>query len=174
MFDNGRILHGCTGFDSREGRRLPKFSHPLHARGVFEKKTVSFRPIRTAAGRIRTQRLPGNSLTNRGRNSMRDYTSFSYRRAMDHSGLGAVDHRDEEEAIRIANDTPYGLAANVASGDPERALRVAARLRAGQVRINDAAGDFETPFGGYKQSGNGREGGAEGFGDFVETKSVVV
>jgi len=88
--------------------------------------------------------------------------------------LTIIGYEDEEDAIRIANDTPYGLAANVASGDPERAFRVAARLRAGQVRINDAAGDFETPFGGYKQSGNGREGGPEGFGDFLETKSVVV
>jgi len=87
--------------------------------------------------------------------------------------LTIIGYEDEEEAIRIANDTPYGLAANVSSGDPERAFRVAARLRAGQVRINDAGGDFETPFGGYKQSGNGREGGPEGFRDFLETKAVV-
>lgn len=80
----------------------------------------------------------------------------------------------EEQAIRIANDTPYDLAANVASGDPERALRVTARLRAGQVRINGAAGDFEAPFGGCEQSGNSREGGAEGFADFLETRSVAV
>jgi len=87
--------------------------------------------------------------------------------------LTIIGYEDEEEAIRIANDTPYGLAANVSSGDPARARRVAARLRAGQVRINDAAGDFETPFGGYKQSGNGREGGPQGFEDFLETKAVV-
>jgi aldehyde dehydrogenase (NAD+) len=87
--------------------------------------------------------------------------------------LTLIGYDDEEEAIRIANDTPYGLAANVSSGDPERARRVAGRLRAGQIRINDAAGDFQTPFGGYKQSGNGREGGAIGFEDFLEIKSIV-
>jgi len=87
--------------------------------------------------------------------------------------LAIIGYQDEDEAIRIANDTPYGLAANVSSGDLERAFRVATQLRAGQVRINDASGDFETPFGGYKQSGNGREGGAEGFRDFLEIKAVV-
>jgi len=88
--------------------------------------------------------------------------------------LTIIGYEDEEEAIRIANDTPYGLAANVSSSDPARARRVAARLRAGQIRINDAAGDFQTPFGGYKQSGNGREGGAVGFEDFLEIKAIVV
>ncbi|MDZ7828139.1 MAG: aldehyde dehydrogenase family protein [Halofilum sp. (in: g-proteobacteria)] len=87
--------------------------------------------------------------------------------------LTIIGYDDEDEAVRIANDTPYGLAANVSSGDPERARRVAARLRAGQVRINDAGVTSRHPFGGYKQSGNGREGGPEGFRDFLETKALV-
>jgi aldehyde dehydrogenase (NAD+) len=80
---------------------------------------------------------------------------------------------DEAEAVRIANDTPYGLAAYVQSGDPARARRVAARLRAGQVNINNAAPDPMAPFGGFKQSGNGREWGEEAFGEFLETKAVL-
>jgi aldehyde dehydrogenase (NAD+) len=79
----------------------------------------------------------------------------------------------EAEAIRIANDTPYGLAAYVQSGDPARARRVAAQLRAGQVNINGAAPDPMAPFGGFKQSGNGREWGEEAFGEFLETKAIL-
>lgn len=78
----------------------------------------------------------------------------------------------EEEAIEIANDTNYGLAAYVQTGDPKRAERVAARLRAGMVHINGGPHRYGSPFGGYKQSGNGREGGRFGLEDFLEVKTV--
>ncbi|MGP4101336.1 aldehyde dehydrogenase family protein [Nonomuraea sp. KM90] len=78
----------------------------------------------------------------------------------------------EDEAVRIANGTPYGLAAGVRAADPERALRVARRLRAGQVRINDGAHNGLAPFGGYKQSGYGREYGRFGLEEFLTTTSV--
>ncbi|WEX76739.1 aldehyde dehydrogenase family protein [Sinorhizobium numidicum] len=78
----------------------------------------------------------------------------------------------EEEAIEIANDTSYGLAAYIQTGDPERAERVAARLRAGMVHINGGPHRYGSPFGGYKQSGNGREGGIFGLEDFLEVKTV--
>ncbi len=76
----------------------------------------------------------------------------------------------EEEAIAIANDTDYGLAAYVQTGDAERAERVCRRLRAGTVTINGQGTNYGSPFGGYKQSGNGREGGVFGLEDFVELK----
>jgi len=79
---------------------------------------------------------------------------------------------DEAEAIKIANDTPYGLAAYLQTGNPERAARVAARLRAGAVHINGAGIEYGSPFGGYKQSGNGREGGMMGLEDYLETKTL--
>ncbi|HKT79976.1 MAG TPA: aldehyde dehydrogenase family protein [Vicinamibacterales bacterium] len=79
----------------------------------------------------------------------------------------------EEDAIRIANDTPYGLSGYVSSGDPNRALRVASRLRTGNVHLNGATVDYSAPFGGYKQSGNGREWGAFGFEEFLEVKAVL-
>ncbi len=79
---------------------------------------------------------------------------------------------DEDEAIRIANDTPYGLAAHVQTGDPARAERVAARLRAGAVHVNGGALGWGTPFGGFKASGNGREGGAMGLEDYQDVKSL--
>lgn len=76
----------------------------------------------------------------------------------------------EEEAIRLANDTDYGLAAYVQTGDPARAERVADRLRAGGIHINGRAADYGSPFGGYKRSGNGREGGSFGLEDYQELK----
>ncbi|MDX2237697.1 MAG: aldehyde dehydrogenase family protein, partial [Hyphomonadaceae bacterium] len=79
---------------------------------------------------------------------------------------------DEEDAIRIANDTVYGLSGYV-SGSPERAKRVAQRLRTGAVHLNGAGMDFSAPFGGYKQSGNGREWGIFGFEEFLQVKSVM-
>ncbi|MCC6847500.1 MAG: aldehyde dehydrogenase family protein [Deltaproteobacteria bacterium] len=87
--------------------------------------------------------------------------------------LSILPYDTEEEAIRIANDTVYGLSGYVASGDPEHALRVAARLRTGNVHLNGAGADFTAPFGGYKQSGNGREWGEYGFEEFLEVKAVM-
>jgi aldehyde dehydrogenase (NAD+) len=87
--------------------------------------------------------------------------------------LSILPYRDEEEAIRIANDTPYGLSGYVQSGDLEHARRVAARLRTGNVHLNGAAADFAAPFGGYKQSGNGREWGRFGFEEFLDVKAVM-
>ncbi|HEY0044190.1 MAG TPA: aldehyde dehydrogenase family protein [Allosphingosinicella sp.] len=84
-----------------------------------------------------------------------------------------IGYRSEEEAVKIANDTPYGLAAYVHSSDTEHARRIAGRLRAGQVNINGAELDFMAPFGGYKQSGNGREWGDHAFEEFLETKAVL-
>jgi aldehyde dehydrogenase (NAD+) len=87
--------------------------------------------------------------------------------------LAILPYRDEEEAIRIANDTPYGLSGYVMSGDLDRARRVALRLRTGNVHLNGAGPDFTAPFGGYKQSGNGREWGRFGFEEFLEVKAVM-
>ncbi|ASY70053.1 aldehyde dehydrogenase family protein [Sinorhizobium fredii] len=86
--------------------------------------------------------------------------------------LAIIPFDTEEEAIAIANDTSYGLAAYVQTGNPERAERVAARLRAGMVHINGGPHRYGSPFGGYKQSGNGREGGTFGLEDFLEVKTV--
>ena len=78
-----------------------------------------------------------------------------------------------DEAIAMANDTPYGLAAYVQGRDPAQLRHVASRLRAGQVNINSAGMDIMAPFGGYKQSGNGREWGDLAFGEFLETKAEI-
>ncbi|ODA66746.1 3-succinoylsemialdehyde-pyridine dehydrogenase [Methyloligella halotolerans] len=86
--------------------------------------------------------------------------------------LVMISYGDDEEAIRIANDTPYGLCAFVQSGDLERAKNVMKRLRAGMVRINGTDIGFGSPFGGYKMSGNGREGGVFGLEDYCEIKAV--
>ncbi len=87
--------------------------------------------------------------------------------------LSIIGYKDEDEAVRIANDSPYGLSGAVQSADPERARRVASKLRTGMVYINGASGDLTAPFGGYKQSGNGREWGDHAFHDFLEVKSVL-
>ena len=86
--------------------------------------------------------------------------------------LSIIPYDDEDDAVRIANDTPYGLSGYVCSSDLGRARRVAARLRTGMVHINNASLDSLAPFGGYKHSGNGREWGAHGLEEFLETKSV--
>ena len=78
-----------------------------------------------------------------------------------------------DEAIAIGNDTPYGLAAYVSGTDVDATRKVAARLRAGQVNINSAALDLTAPFGGFKQSGNGREWGDHAFGEFLEVKAML-
>ncbi len=87
--------------------------------------------------------------------------------------LAILPYRDEAEAIRIANDTVYGLSGYVTSSSIERARNVAAQLRTGMVHLNGASTDIAAPFGGYKQSGNGREWGEHGFHDFLETKAVM-
>ena len=86
--------------------------------------------------------------------------------------LCIIPYRDEADAVRIANDSPYGLAGFVTSGDRERARHVARRIRAGNVHINNARVDFGGCFGGYKQSGNGREWGEAGLEEFLELKAV--
>ncbi len=86
--------------------------------------------------------------------------------------MAILPYADEEEAVAIANDSVYGLAAAVWSGDRDRALRVARRLEAGQVQVNGGAFNPAAPFGGYKQSGLGREAGAAGIEEFLETKAI--
>lgn len=86
--------------------------------------------------------------------------------------LSIIPFDTEEQAIELANDTNYGLAAYLQTGDDKRAERVAARLRAGMVHINGGPHRYGSPFGGYKQSGNGREGGIFGLEDFLEVKTV--
>ena len=86
--------------------------------------------------------------------------------------LTMIPYDSEEEAIRIANDTPYGLAGYVQSGDMDHARAVASKIRAGNIHINGASGGPDIPFGGYKQSGNGREWGAHGFTDYLEIKAI--
>jgi aldehyde dehydrogenase (NAD+) len=86
--------------------------------------------------------------------------------------LSIITYKDEDEAIRIANDTPYGLAGAVWSKDEARAQKVARRIRAGQVDVNGGAFNMNAPFGGFKQSGHGREAGVYGLEEFLEYKSL--
>jgi aldehyde dehydrogenase (NAD+) len=87
--------------------------------------------------------------------------------------LSILPYDTEEDAVRIANDTIYGLSGAVWSADPERAKRIALRLRTGQVFVNGGTYDSGAPFGGYKQSGNGREHGRFGLEEFLEVKSLM-
>jgi len=86
--------------------------------------------------------------------------------------LSIIPYKDEEDAVKIANDSPYGLAGAVWSGDEARAQRVARRIRAGQVDVNGGAFNMNAPFGGFKQSGHGREAGVYGLEEFLEYKSL--
>jgi betaine-aldehyde dehydrogenase len=86
--------------------------------------------------------------------------------------LSIVTYKDEDEAVRIANDTPYGLAAAVWSKDEAHAQAVARRIRAGQVDVNGGAFNMNAPFGGFKQSGHGREAGVYGLEEFLEYKAL--
>ena len=87
--------------------------------------------------------------------------------------LAMIPFDTEEQAIEIANDTPYGLAAYFSTSNAERARRVGSQLRAGMVSVNSASQDYAAPFGGYKQSGNGREWGEFGFDDYLEIKGIT-
>jgi aldehyde dehydrogenase (NAD+) len=86
--------------------------------------------------------------------------------------LAIIPFDSEDQAIQIANDTAYGLAAYIQTGDNERAERVAAKLRAGAVHVNGGGMEYGSPFGGYRQSGNGREGGMLGLDDYQEVKTL--
>jgi aldehyde dehydrogenase (NAD+) len=86
--------------------------------------------------------------------------------------LSILSYKDEDDAVRIANDTPYGLAGYVSAGNIERARRVARRIRAGNVNLNGVMNDRRAPFGGYKQSGNGREWGRYGIEEYLEVKAI--
>ena len=86
--------------------------------------------------------------------------------------LSLIGYEDDEDAVRIANDTLYGLSGYI-SGDPERAKKIARLIRTGNVHLNGAPVDNNAPFGGYKQSGNGREWGAHGFEEFLEVKAIM-
>lgn len=88
--------------------------------------------------------------------------------------LAVLPFDTEEEAVQLANDTVYGLAAYIQSSDDARIKRVSRKLRAGVVNVNGNAGDYDVPFGGYKQSGIGREAGPFGLHDFLETKAITV
>ena len=87
--------------------------------------------------------------------------------------LCILPYKDEKEAVAIANDTPYGLSGYVSGGALDRAKAVAGRLRTGNVHLNGATANFNAPFGGYKQSGNGREWGEFGLEEFLETKALI-
>jgi aldehyde dehydrogenase (NAD+) len=86
--------------------------------------------------------------------------------------LSIIAYEDEDDAVRIANDSPYGLYGAVAGADPIRAKAVARRIRTGQVEVNGGAPNMDAPWGGYKQSGYGREFGRHGFEEFLEIKSM--
>ena len=87
--------------------------------------------------------------------------------------LSLIGYEDDEDAVRIANDTVYGLSGYISSGDPERAKAIARQIRSGNVHLNGAPVDQSAPFGGYKQSGNGREWGSHGFEEFLEVKAIM-
>jgi aldehyde dehydrogenase (NAD+) len=86
--------------------------------------------------------------------------------------LSIITYKNEDEAVKIANGTPYGLGGGVWSKDEERAKKVAKRMRTGQVDINGGPFNLQAPFGGFKQSGNGRELGRYGLEEFLEYKSL--
>jgi len=88
--------------------------------------------------------------------------------------LSVIAYGDDEEAVRIANDTRYGLSGSVWSADEDRALGVAARMRTGMVSVNGRPQAYGTPFGGFKESGVGREMGPEGFHAYLEPMSIAV
>jgi len=88
--------------------------------------------------------------------------------------LSILPYEDEDEAIRNANDTVYGLAGGVWSGDAERAKKVARQIRTGQVEVNGGSFNPLAPFGGYKQSGNGRDKSLHALEKYTELKSTLI
>ena len=86
--------------------------------------------------------------------------------------MSIIPYKNDDDAIHIANDTPYGLSGYVSSSNIHRARNIASQLRTGMVHINNSPLDFAAPFGGYKQSGNGREWGTFGIDEYLEIKSV--
>jgi acyl-CoA reductase-like NAD-dependent aldehyde dehydrogenase len=89
--------------------------------------------------------------------------------------LCAIPFEDDDDAVRIANNSIYGLSGGVSSGSEERALAVARRIRTGTLSVNGAQWfDVDTPFGGYRQSGLGRENGLQGFEEYLETKVLAL
>jgi aldehyde dehydrogenase (NAD+) len=88
--------------------------------------------------------------------------------------LTVIAHDGDDDAVRIANDSPYGLSGTVFGLDPDRAAGIAARIRAGTINVNGGVWySADAPFGGYKQSGNGREMGLAGFEEYLETKTIA-
>lgn len=87
--------------------------------------------------------------------------------------MSVICYDSVEEAVVIANDSPYGLAAYVEGTDPAQVQHVASQLRTGQIMLNGAQPDIQAPFGGYKQSGNGRIWGLAGLEEYLETKAIV-
>jgi aldehyde dehydrogenase (NAD+) len=87
--------------------------------------------------------------------------------------LTILGYQDEADAIRIANDTPYGLAGYVSGGDIDRVRSVARKIRAGNINLNGVPNERTAPFGGYKQSGNGREWGKFGLEEYLEVKAIA-
>ncbi len=88
--------------------------------------------------------------------------------------ISVISYDREEEAVAIANDSPYGLSGSVWSADEQRAIAVARRLRTGMVSINGRSQAFGSPLGGFKQSGLGRELGPEGFDAYLEVQSIAI
>ena len=87
--------------------------------------------------------------------------------------LSIIKYEDEDDAVEIANDTEYGLAAYVSGKDTDRMVAIGRRLRAGQIHINYGSAGANAPFGGYKQSGNGREKAEWGLAEFLEVKAIM-
>jgi len=86
--------------------------------------------------------------------------------------IAVIPFDDDADAVRIANDSDYGLAGGIWSEDPDRAMAVARKVRSGMLHINGVGGSFDAPFGGYKASGIGRESGREGLETYFEYKSL--
>ncbi len=86
--------------------------------------------------------------------------------------ISVITYEDEDDAVAIANNSDYGLSGAVYTEDLDRGFEIAKRIRTGTISVNTATMDFTLPFGGYKQSGLGREGGVEGIEEFLETKTV--